>query len=208
MSELRAFRASNHVLVHTLPDEVRHDGKEFVLTSKTEEIRADRLLVAAGRKPNTERLGLEKAGVATGPDGAVVIEEGMRTSVEHVYTAGDCTDQPQYVYIAAAGGTRAAINTTGGDATLDLMALPVVGFTDPAVGTVGLTEARGRKRGYYRYYGIRGNFESLADFYHHAQRLLFRTLNRRSQRRSYNWKGFAELIKVFGLERPRICHDS
>ena len=62
-------------------------------------------------------------------------------------------------------------------------------------------------RGYYQYYGIRGNFESLADFYHHARRLLFRTLNRRSQRRSYNWKGFAELIKVFKLARPRICHD-
>ena len=62
-------------------------------------------------------------------------------------------------------------------------------------------------RGYYQYYGIRGNFESLADFYHHMRRLLFRTLNRRSQRRSYNWKGFAELIKVFKLERPRICHD-
>jgi group II intron reverse transcriptase/maturase len=62
-------------------------------------------------------------------------------------------------------------------------------------------------RGYYQYYGIRGNFESLADFYYHALRLLFRALNRRSQRRSYNWKGFAELIKVFKLARPRICHD-
>ncbi|MGA7979140.1 MAG: reverse transcriptase domain-containing protein [Chromatiaceae bacterium] len=62
-------------------------------------------------------------------------------------------------------------------------------------------------RGYYQYYGIRGNFESLADFYHHMRRLLFRTLNRRSQRRSYNWKGFAELLQVFRLERPRICHD-
>ncbi len=62
-------------------------------------------------------------------------------------------------------------------------------------------------RGYYQYYGIRGNFESLADFYYQAKRLLFRTLNRRSQRRSYNWTGFDELIKVFRLERPRICHD-
>ena len=46
-------------------------------------------------------------------------------------------------------------------------------------------------RGRYQHYGIHGNFASLADFYHHAQRLLFRTLNRRCQRRSYNWKGFA-----------------
>ncbi len=62
-------------------------------------------------------------------------------------------------------------------------------------------------RGYYNYYGIRGNYDSLYDFYYHAKRILFRTLNRRSQRRSYNWKGFAELIKVFKLQRPRICHS-
>jgi len=62
-------------------------------------------------------------------------------------------------------------------------------------------------RGYYRYYGIRGNFDSLDDFYHQAKRILFRMLNRRSQRRSYNWKGFAELLKVFTLASPRICHD-
>jgi len=62
-------------------------------------------------------------------------------------------------------------------------------------------------RGYYNYYGIRGNYDSLSDFYHQAKRILFRALNRRSQRRSYNWKGFAELIGVFELRRPRICHS-
>ena len=62
-------------------------------------------------------------------------------------------------------------------------------------------------RGYYHYYGIRGNYDSLYDFYYHAKRILLRTLNRRSHRRSYNWKGFAELIKVFKLQRPRICHS-
>jgi len=62
-------------------------------------------------------------------------------------------------------------------------------------------------RGYYNYYGIRGNYESLDDFYFQVTRMLYRQLNRRSQRRSYNWKGFAELIKVFKLQRPRICHS-
>lgn len=62
-------------------------------------------------------------------------------------------------------------------------------------------------RGYYNYYGIRGNYDSLGDFFYHVTRMLYRELNRRSQRRSYNWKGFAELIKVFKLERPRICHS-
>ncbi len=62
-------------------------------------------------------------------------------------------------------------------------------------------------RGYYNYYGIRGNGTSLFNFFYHAKRILFSTLNRRSQRRSYNWKGFAELIKVFKLQKPRICQS-
>lgn len=62
-------------------------------------------------------------------------------------------------------------------------------------------------RGYYNYYGIRGNYQRLADFHYWVKRVLFRELNRRSQRRSYNWTGFADLLKAFPLERPRICHS-
>ncbi len=51
-------------------------------------------------------------------------------------------------------------------------------------------------RGYYHYYGIRGNYASLQNFLHHVKRILYKTINRRSQRRSYNWKGFMELISV------------
>lgn len=61
-------------------------------------------------------------------------------------------------------------------------------------------------RGYWNYYGIRGNYESLNDFFHHAKRSLFKWLNRRSQRRSYTWTGFAALLKDFNIARPRICH--
>ncbi len=62
-------------------------------------------------------------------------------------------------------------------------------------------------RGYYNYYGIRGNYDSLNGFFHQGKQVLLKALNRRSQRRSYNWKGFAELIKVFKLQKPRICHN-
>jgi len=62
-------------------------------------------------------------------------------------------------------------------------------------------------RGYYRYYALRGNYESLSDFRHHAVRLLFRVFNRRSQRRSYTWAGFAAMLEHYRLERPRIVHD-
>src|SRR3546814_17382486 len=71
----------------------------------------------------------------------------MRTSNPNIYAAGDCTDQPQFVYVAAAAGTRAAINMTGGDAALNLTAMPAVVFTDPQVATVGYSEAEAHHDG-------------------------------------------------------------
>jgi mercuric reductase len=135
------------VLTHTVPESVRHDGERFVLGTDSGAIEGDRLLVAAGRRPNTAGLDLDKAGVATSASGAIVVDEGLRTNVGHIYAAGDCTDQPQYVYVAAAGGTRAARNMTGGDAALDLIAMPEVVFTDPQVAAVGLTEAQAKASG-------------------------------------------------------------
>ena len=59
-------------------------------------------------------------------------------------------------------------------------------------------------RGYYNYYGVIGNSASLNQFFKEALRILFKWLNRRSQRRSYNWRGFQELVKLFTIEQPRI----
>ena len=143
-----AFRMEGiEVLDHTQASQVAHEGGEFVLTTGHGEIRADKLLVATGRAPNTRSLNLEAAGITLNPQGAIVIDSGMRTSVEHIYAAGDCTDQPQFVYVAAAAGTRAAINMTGGDATLNLTAMPAVVFTDPQVATVGYSEAEAHHDG-------------------------------------------------------------
>ena len=133
-----AFRAEGiEVLEHTQASQVAHMDGEFVLTTTHGELRADKLLVATGRTPNTRSLALEAAGVAVNAQGAFVIDKGMRTSSPNIYAAGDCTDQPQFVYVAAAAGTRAAINMTGGDAALNLTAMPAVVFTDPQVATVG-----------------------------------------------------------------------
>ncbi|NWK50239.1 mercury(II) reductase [Acinetobacter sp. SwsAc7] len=143
-----AFRAEGiKVLEHTQASQVAHVDGEFVLTTGYGEIRADQLLVATGRAPNTRSLALEAAGVAANAQGAIVIDKGMRTSTPHIYAAGDCTDQPQFVYVAAAAGTRAAINMTGGDAALDLTAMPAVVFTDPQVATVGYSEAEAHHDG-------------------------------------------------------------
>ncbi len=143
-----AFRMEGiEVLEHTQASQIAHVDGEFVLTTAHGELRADKLLVATGRSPNTRSLALDAAGVTLNPQGAIVIDPGMRTSVEHIYAAGDCTDQPQFVYVAAAAGTRAAINMTGGDATLNLTAMPAVVFTDPQVATVGYSEAEAHHDG-------------------------------------------------------------
>ena len=116
-------------------------GKFTIKTSKGQTLKSDQLLIATGRPPNTRSLALEKAGVDMGKGGAISIDDHMRTNVEHIYAAGDCTNQPQFVYVAAAAGTRAAINMTGGDAAINLSAMPAVMFTEPQMATVGLTEA-------------------------------------------------------------------
>ncbi len=126
---------------------VRHRQHTFEVELDGETLKGDALLVATGRRPNTAELALDKAGIETEKNGAIVVDDHLRTSAEHVYAAGDCTNKPQFVYVAAAAGTRAAVNMMGGDATLDLSTMPAVVFTDPQVASVGLTEAQAREQG-------------------------------------------------------------
>lgn len=135
------------VLEQTEASQVAYANGEFALTTNHGVLRAERLFVATGRSPNTGGLDLEAAGVKIGARGAIVIDHSMRTNVAGIYAAGDCTNQPQFVYVAAAAGTRAAVNMTGGEAELDLTAMPAVVFTDPQVATVGYTEAEAHKAG-------------------------------------------------------------
>ena len=135
------------VLTNTTVKSVRFDGKAFELETSTGALSGDRLLIATGRQPNTAGLDLARAGVTTDTNGAIVVDNHLRTSVSHIYAAGDCTNAQQFVYVAAAAGTRAAINMTGGDATLDLSVVPAVVFTDPQVATAGLTEAQAIRLG-------------------------------------------------------------
>jgi RNA-directed DNA polymerase len=67
-----------------------------------------------------------------------------------------------------------------------------------------LTTLNSKYRGYWNYYGVIGNSKSLRSFFNVTQRLLFKWLNRRSQRRSYTRDGFNALINYFGVVRPRI----
>lgn len=128
------------VVLGTVPKQVTHTGKHFVIETDSGPINADRLMVSTGRSANTKKLALETCGVQLDSSGRILVDEQMRTNVDTIFAAGDCTTQPQYVYVAAAAGTRAAVNMLGGHAALDLSIVPAVTFTDPQVATVGLTE--------------------------------------------------------------------
>ena len=69
------------------------------------------------------------------------------------------------------------------------------------------TQLNQKLRGYWNYYGIRGNYDSLGDYFYRIKGILFKWLNQRSQRRSYTWTGFKALLNDFRLAKPRICHD-
>ncbi len=140
------------ILPHTQATAVRYrkglfSGGRFTLDTNQGKLHCDQLLIATGRTPNTRDLHTAKAGIETGENGAIVVDDHMHTTQPHIYAAGDCTTHPQYVYVAAAAGTRAAINMTGGDAALDLSVLPEVVFTDPQVAVVGVDEARALEQG-------------------------------------------------------------
>ena len=135
------------VLTYTTVSSVSHSASGFRLTTTQGEISGDKVLVAMGRVPNTSTLNLDVTGVQLNQRGGITVNDRMETNVDHIYAAGDCTDLPQYVYVAAAAGTRAAINLTGGNASLNLTSMPAVVFTDPQVATVGLTEKEASSQG-------------------------------------------------------------
>lgn len=135
------------VVTNTLFDHVEQRGEEVIVATDRGDFLGDRLLVATGRVPNTHELDLQRAGVRVDRSGAVVVDRYLRTSAPHIYAAGDCTNQPQFVYVAAAAGSRAAENMLGGHAELDLGIVPAVLFTDPQVARVGLSEAEAQRAG-------------------------------------------------------------
>ena len=134
-------------------ERLSRDGESRIVHTRVmgqdREFRADQILLALGRQPNTQGLGLEHVGIKLDENGAIVVNEFQQTSNPIIYAIGDVTNNPEFVYVAAAGGRVAAQNAlTGTQMPLDLSAMPAVIFTDPQIATVGLTEAEARKGGY------------------------------------------------------------
>lgn len=108
---------------------------------------ATHLLVAAGRRPNVEGLGLDVAGITTGPAG-IVVDKGLRTSNTKVYAIGDVAGGPQFTHVAGWHGSLVAQNILfRRPIRTDRTPIPRVTYSDPEIAHVGLSEAEAAARG-------------------------------------------------------------
>jgi glutathione reductase (NADPH) len=110
-------------------------------------LEADAVLFATGRHANTAGLGLEAAGVRTAPSGAIPVDAQYRTNVDHIFAIGDVTDRINLTPVAIAEGHALADSLFGSrPRILSYDDIPSAVFSDPPVGTVGLTEDQARER--------------------------------------------------------------
>lgn len=112
------------------------------------EISADYVLVTVGRVPNTDELGLEQIGMKMTERGLIEVDHQCRTSVENVYAIGDIVPGPALAHKASYEGKVAAEVIAGHPSAVDYKAIPSVVFSDPEVGSVGLSETEAKEKGY------------------------------------------------------------
>jgi len=111
------------------------------------QVTADRVMFAVGRKPNVAKLGLEAAGVALGKNGGIAVDDYSRSGVPNVYAVGDVTNRINLTPVAIREGHAFADTVFGGKPTaVDHSNVPTAVFSDPEIGTVGLTETQARER--------------------------------------------------------------
>ena len=110
-------------------------------------IEGTHLLVAGGRTPNTDGIGLEKAGVETDERGHVKVNERLQTTAKDVWAVGDCAGSPYFTHIGVDDFRVVLDNLSGGNRVTTGRQVPFCLFTDPELARVGLSEREARERG-------------------------------------------------------------
>ncbi|MCU4802222.1 dihydrolipoyl dehydrogenase [Halobacteria archaeon HArc-gm2] len=113
-----------------------------------EEFNADRALVAVGRQAVTEDLGLDALAVETDENGFIPTDDQARTEQDHVFAVGDVAGEPMLAHLASKEGEVAAEVIAGEPSALDYQAVPAAVFTDPEIGTVGMTAEDAEEAGF------------------------------------------------------------
>ncbi|MGI8536187.1 MAG: dihydrolipoyl dehydrogenase family protein [Mycobacteriales bacterium] len=128
--------------------ELTDEGLARVHLSDGTEVEAERVLVAVGRKPTTEGLGLDLLGIEPDDTGAVRVDARCRVEgQQHVWAAGDVTGEAPYTHTANYQARVVSENLFGRERTADYSAIPRAVYTEPAVSSVGITEEQAREQG-------------------------------------------------------------
>jgi dihydrolipoamide dehydrogenase len=127
--------------------ETADDGRLRAFLSGGETVEADRVMVGVGRRPNTEELNLAAAGITPGLRGEIQVDERMETTVPGIYAAGDVLARFMLSSMAVVEARIAAENAMGRAVKMDYTCAPWGIYTDPEVGSVGLTEDEARAGG-------------------------------------------------------------
>jgi dihydrolipoamide dehydrogenase len=109
---------------------------------------ASKVLVSVGRRPNSDKIGLDRAGVKTNPQGWIQTDKHMETNVPGIYSIGDVNGPPLFAHKASKEGIVAAESIAGIKSEADFRAIPWAIFTDPEIASAGLTESQARDKGY------------------------------------------------------------
>lgn len=172
-TEVTVLERADHILkkedeaiAKQVTEDLTQKGIQFVFDAETEAIQdeadvtkvvtsqgtfeAEAVLIATGRKPNTEGLNLEAAGVQLGKRGEVVVNDKLQTSVDHIYAVGDVNGGLQFTYISLDDFRIVKSQLFGdGQRTLEQRgAVPYTMFIDPPMSRVGMTAAEAREKGY------------------------------------------------------------
>jgi glutathione reductase (NADPH) len=141
--------AGVQLVTQSVPSRITRDGGRLPLQVELDTgslLRADQLMMAVGRRPATDGLGLEAAGVETGPGGVIPVDEFSRTNVESIWAVGDVTGRLELTPVAIREGHAFADTEFGGHPrTMEHSNVATAIFVQPEVGTVGLSEADARE---------------------------------------------------------------
>ena len=132
--------------------EWEENGDAITVTAESddgeESFDAEKCLVAVGRQPVTDTLNLDAVDIETTESGFIETDDRARTSLDHVFAVGDIAGEPMLAHKAFREGEVAAEVIAGEPAALDYQAMPAAVFTDPEIGTAGMTEAEAEKAGF------------------------------------------------------------
>ena len=133
--------------IEKITDEKTDAKVTYQINGKTKAINADRILVATGRKPNTENLGLENTAIETTDRGAIKVDDFLRTTVDNVWAIGDVKGGLQFTYISLDDFRiiKDQLFGTGARMVSDRKVIPYSVFISPALSQVGLNEKQANK---------------------------------------------------------------